>query len=141
MKLKLRNLLLGIYDLGLSIAAIITGNQMIHMDYGIFREFPLEWSSLLPFHSWLLPGIFIMIVFGLGNMTASLLCFMEGRNKAWKLSMVMGMILTVVLLIFTILVKEWYLASNEILILGILQLFISRFAIAGKKHRDFIRNH
>jgi hypothetical protein len=71
MKNKVNLVLLRIYDLLLALGFILTGVLMISSKYGIFAEgFPKEFSDVLPFDSWVIPGIILIIVFGAGNLAA-----------------------------------------------------------------------
>lgn len=127
MKLKVRNYLLGIYDLILAVGAIYTGLLMIRSDSGIFLEYPLEWSSRTPFHSWVAPGILIILLFGIGNIAASLLCFMNENGKNWFISGIMGTFTLLSILLQIIILGESYMASLQFSILGFIQVALSLY--------------
>lgn len=122
MKSKIRKCLLGILDLALAAGAIYTGYLMMFTEYGIFDQYPREWIGILPFHNWIIPGILAVIIFGLGNMIASVLCFLEKYNRYWVASAIMGGILLLTMLFLGIILKEYYLATLELIFLAMIQL-------------------
>lgn len=129
-----RTNILGIYDLFLSSGAIITGILMASENYGIFAEgFPKEWLSVLPFKSWVIPGIIAIVVFGLGNMLAAVFSLKRKGDRPWMLSIVMSFIFLISLIVQIMLLGEWYLATVQFLGFGIIQLCIGIYAYAGDK--------
>jgi hypothetical protein len=125
MKSKTRKYLLGIFDLAFAIGAIYTGYLMVYTEYGVFDQYPEEWVGVLPFHNWIIPGILAIIIFGIGNMIASVLCFLEKFMRYWVASAVMGGVLLLTMLFLSIILKEYYLATLELILLAMLQLLLS----------------
>lgn len=128
---KARMNMLGIYDLLLSIGAIITGILMTSTNYGIFAEYPKEWLSILPFKSWVIPGIITIVVFGLGNMIAAISSLKRKGNRPWFLSAIMGGIFLISLVSQVIILGESYLATVQFFIFCIFQLCTSLYAYLG----------
>lgn len=122
-------IILGIYDLCLAFAAILCGALMINSNYGIFSSYPSEWLSVLPFKSWFLPGIITIVIFGAGNIIASLCSFRQRGSRSWFVSALMGGILLISLIMQTVIIKEYYLATFEFLIACILQLVLSGYVL------------
>lgn len=129
---KARMNMLGIYDLFLSSGAIITGILMTTTNYGIFaEEYPKEWLSILPFTSWVIPGIIAIVVFGLGNMIAAIVSLKRKGDKPWLLSTIMSVIFLTSIISQIVLLGEWYMATVQFLAFGIIQLCISIYAFNG----------
>ncbi len=123
-KRKIYLSLLGAYELFLSFGAILTGSMMVAGNQGVFAEYPRDWLMKLPFDSWVVPGVISIVVFGLGNIVAAVLCFYD-TNKAWLVSIVMGTILCVSAVLQVMVLGEWYLATLQLFILGMVQLWLS----------------
>lgn len=129
-----RTNVLGIYDLFLSSCAIITGILMASENYGIFAEgYPKEWIGVLPFSSWVVPGIIAIVVFGLGNIAAAIFSLKRKGGKPWLISAIMGTIFLISIISQTMILGEWYLATVQFLAFGIIQLFFSIYVYAGYK--------
>lgn len=125
MKRKLKKNLLGIYDLILSFGAIYIGVMMISSSSGIFIEYPKEWLSILPFKSWVVPGIIAIIVFGLGNLVSAIFSFGKESNMQWLMSAVMGWIFLIGTIVQVIILGEWYMATVQFLVFSVIQLGLS----------------
>jgi len=136
MEQKTRLNLLGVYDLILALGAIFTGVLMISSTSGIFVQYPKEWLSKVPFESWFIPGIIAIVVFGIGNVIASIWIFKKANNKSWIASALMGGIFFILLVFQVIILGEWYLATVEFMILSIIQLCLSGYAFAWYRLHD-----
>jgi hypothetical protein len=137
MKPKTRMVLLGIYDLILALGATYIGVMMVNPGFGIYTDYPQEWLTKVPFTSWVTPGIIAITVFGLGNIVSAIFCCRNERSKAWMMSAIMGGIFLVSLIAQVILLGEWYLATQEFLILSIIQILLSGYALLGNKKLIF----
>ncbi|HCX62056.1 hypothetical protein [Sedimentibacter sp.] len=125
MKEKVNLILLRMYDLLLSLTFIIIGVLMISSRYGIFaEEFPKEFLSVLPFDSWFIPGIISIIVFGIGNIIAFIFSFLK-KDNPHSLSLIMGSILFICMVLQVIILREWYLATVQFIVLSIVQIALS----------------
>lgn len=121
MKQKISKILLGIYDLFLSLGAIYIGILMISGN-GMFAEYPKEWLSKVPFENWVTPGLIAIVVFGLGNIIAAIFSIRGKDNKSWHISAIMGGIFFVSLVAQVLILGEVYLATAEFFVLSIIQL-------------------
>lgn len=130
---KSRKILLGIYDLILSIGAIYLGILMILSNSGIFAEYPKEWLDKVPFQSWVTPGIIGILVFGLGNIISAAYCFIKDNSKAWILSTLLGCIFFTSLVAQVILLGEWYMATTQFFIFSIIQLSLSAYVFNSSR--------
>lgn len=118
--------ILGIYDLILAAGAIWIGAMMISKN-GMFTEYPNEWLTVLPFNSWVVPGIIGIVLFGLGNIIAAIQSFKKTGYRVWLTSTVMSGILLIGLTLQVIILGEVFLATIEFFILGIIQLCITGY--------------
>jgi hypothetical protein len=135
MKQKIFKNLLGIYDSILALGAIFTGTMMIRSAQGVFIEYPKEWLSKFPFVNWVIPGIIVIVIFGLGNIVAATFSLRKDNNESWIISMIMGGIFFISLVAQVIILGEWYMATVELFVLSIVQLCLSGYEYAryGKK--------
>lgn len=131
--------LLGIYDLILAVCAIFIGVMMISSNNEIFIEYPKEWLSKVPFENWFIPGIIAIVLFGLGNIIASIFSFRKENSKSWLVSAIMGGIFFISIVAQVIIIGEWYLATVEFLIFSIIQLCLSGYAFTGYR-KNLISN-
>lgn len=126
-------ILMGAYDLFLAAGAFITGVLMVASKSGIFAEYPAEWLTKLPFHGWVVPGFAAIILFGIGNLVSGLLSIKKSFTLSWFPSAVAGSLLIIFVIAQIIILDEWYLASVEIFAAGIIQLFLSGYALLTAK--------
>lgn len=133
MKVKIRNYLLGFYDLILSFGAIFIGIMMISSSSGVFTQYPNEWLSKVPFKSWVGPGIIAILIFGLGNIISAVISFRKSSNKPWVMSAIMGGIFFVSIIAQVIILGEWYMATLQFLIFSIIQVCLSGYVFLGYK--------
>jgi len=126
--------ILGIYDTILACGAIYIGLNMLSASNKIFTEYPKEWLSKAPFESWVIPGLFAIVLFGLGNIIAAIFSFRKQNSKSWFVSAVMGGIFFISLVGQVIILGEWYLATVELLLISIVQLWLSGYALKADKY-------
>lgn len=122
-------IILGVYDLLLAVAAIFCGTLMVNSSYGIFSNYPSEWISILPFQSWIIPGILTIAILGIGNIIAAFFCLRRKNNHSWFFSALMGLIFLTLVVMQVLLLGKYYLATIEFLIFSILQLILSGYAL------------
>jgi hypothetical protein len=135
MNLKIRLYLLGFYDLLLAIGAVYQGRELVCKEHGVFIEYPHEWLSNLALEDGLLLGITALLIFGVGNMVASIFSFVKQNHLSWSLSAVLGSILYLILVVQVLLTGVWQLSTAVFFALSILQLFFSRIVYLGYKKR------
>lgn len=122
--MRLKSNILGIYDLLLATGAIYTGLLMITKS-GNFSADPNVSFHNLSIHNWVVCGIIAIFLFGLGNMSASIVCFLNQNRRIWLLSGIMGVLLLLTIIAQIIVFGELYLATFEIMILGLVQMALS----------------
>lgn len=125
MKEKKVKVVLICYDLLLAIGAIYAGTIMIS---GKLGEYPSEWLAKVPFKSWVLPGVLVIILYGIGNLIAAILSLYM-NNKGLIASFIMGTIFLISLLASIIILGEVYLATVEFIILSIIQILLALFTL------------
>lgn len=131
MKQKRRMNLLGVYDLIVAYGAISTGISMISSNANIFTGYPHEWLNKVPFESWVIPGIIVMVLFGLGNIIAAIVSFRKGNSKSWGVSAIMGVIFFLSLIAQVVILEETYLATVVFMIFSIIQLCLCWYVFTG----------
>jgi hypothetical protein len=109
------------------------GVMMISATNELIIQYPKEWVTKVPFESWFIPGIIAIVLFGLRNIIAAILCFIKKTNNSWLMSAIMSGIFFMSIVSQVIILGEWYLATVEFLILSLIQLGISGYAFAGYK--------
>jgi len=134
MKRDKRILLLRIYDFILSLGAVYIGIMMINSK-GVFAEFPSEWIGKLPFDNWAYIGAIAILVFGLGNFISVIFSFWQSKTKALKMSVLMSVLLLICIMAQRYILGEWYLATSQLLISGILQIILCGAAFWGYKSK------
>ncbi len=132
--MKRNYILLGAFDLVIAFAAIFTGFLMLWSNQGIFREYPSEWLNVFPFRNWAIPGILAITFFGAGNIAAALFSFRGRGSKAWLVSAVTGFCLLLCAILQIMILGQWFLATAEVLLISLLQLFLSGYALFGVPH-------
>jgi ABC-type uncharacterized transport system permease subunit len=135
MSLKVRLYILGFYDLLLSFGAVYLGRELVCREHGVFMRFSHAWLSQLSFEDWILSGISAILIFGVGNMLASMFCFLKQNYLSWCLSAVMGSILYVTLVIQVLKTGDWQLSTAVFFALSIIQLFFCRIVYLGHKRK------
>jgi hypothetical protein len=135
LRANIRIRLLGFYNLILSIGAIYAGILMVSSNSGIFTEYPKEWISKTPFESWFPIGGIAIVIFGLGNFIASILCFIGKANKGSIMSVIMGGTLFLCLVFQVIILGEWYLGTLEFMLVSIVQLGLSTYILYSNRNR------
>ncbi|MBU3181882.1 hypothetical protein [Clostridium psychrophilum] len=126
--------LLGIYDMILAFGAIYIGVDMSSSNSQMFIQYPREWLAKVPFGSWVTPGLIAIVLFGLGNLLAAIFCLKKENSKSWVMSVVMGGILFISLITQIMILGEWYLATVELLLLSIVQLWLSIYVFKAYKY-------
>lgn len=117
--------LLCIYDIILAFGAIYIGLDMLNSSSKMFTQYPKEWLSKVPFGGWVIPGLIAIVLFGMGNLIAAIVCLKRDDSKSWVMSVVMGGIFFISLIAQIIILGECYLATVELLLLSIVQLCLS----------------
>jgi len=129
MKKKI-SIILGIYDLVLAFGAFYSGLLMVNSKSGIFSEYPVQWVSKLPFSNWIVPGIIVIAVFGIGNMSAAIFSFIRKNRQSWLASAIAGGLLLICVICQILILGEWYLGTAEFLLFSIVQLFLSGISLS-----------
>ena len=143
MKLKFRLYILGFLDLLLSAGAVWLGGEMLRAGRGNIMGPSHQWLFVLPVQDWFISGLLVILIFGIGNMAASLLCFLKKNRLAWCLSAAMGGILYLTMITLVLVTGNWNLAIAGSFASSIAQLFISRSVYLEQKKRasGYSRSH
>jgi ABC-type uncharacterized transport system permease subunit len=135
MSLKVRKYILGFYDLLLAIGAVYLGRELVCKEHGVFMKFSHALLSKLSLEDWIMSGVSAILIFGVGNMIASMFCFLKQNHLSWSLSAVIGSILYVTLVIQVLRTGDWQLSTAVFFALSILQLFFCRIVYLGQKEK------
>ncbi len=135
MNLKVRLYILGFYDLLLAIGAVYLGRELISGEHGVFMGYSHKWFSRLSIEDGILLGVTTILIFGVGNMIASMFCFLKSNHLSWSISASIGSILYVFLVIQVLRTGDWQLSTAVFFALSILQLFFSRLVYLGHKKK------
>lgn len=125
MALLTRKNLLAVYNIVLSIGAIQTGILMIQSNSGVFTEYPKEWIGKIPFNNWVVPGVIVFMIFGLGNLAAAITVFLKNDYFIWITSAGMGALLFISIFVQRCILGEWYMPDNFFFIISVIQLYVS----------------
>lgn len=119
--MKTSKIILSGYNLLLAIGAIYCGVMII---LGNLGEYPVEWLNKLPFIDWIYPGVIMIILYGIGNLIASVLSFIK-NDKGLLASAIMGVILLVSTLVLIKILGEVYLATYQFIVFSIIQIALT----------------
>lgn len=143
MNLKFRLCILGFFDLMISIGAVYFGSGMLRAGQEGLVGYPREWLAVLPFQNGYFLGILVILIFGIGNMAASLLCFLKKNGLSWCLSAVMGGTMYLTMIALVLMTGDWHLATVGCFVSSILQLFLCRCVYLEQKRKasGYARSH
>ncbi|GKX28857.1 hypothetical protein SH1V18_13370 [Vallitalea longa] len=143
MKQKFNMYLFGLYELIIAFVAFYTGIKMISDpigELGVFaHEFPIDWSTKLQIDSWSIPGIFAILLFGIGNVLVFIYCITKNQRLCGILGIIMGSILFVGIII-QMLWLEIILFSIQCLLASIIQILWGIVLLKNHKTNALISN-
>jgi hypothetical protein len=135
MNLKFRLCILSFVDLMVSIGAVYLGSGMLRAGQESLGEYPHQWLAALPFQNWYIPGILVILIFGIGNMAASLLCFLKNNGFSWYMSAAMGGVMYLTMIWRVLTIGDWHLITVACFAFSIFQLFLCRSVYLEQKRR------
>lgn len=124
------SIILGIYDLVLALGAVYSGLLMVDSEIEIFSKYPVQWLSKLPFSNWIIPGLIVIAVFGIGNAAAAIFSFKERSRQPWLASAAAGALLLICVVCQVLILGDWYLPTVEFMLVSIVQLFLSGISLS-----------
>lgn len=135
MNLKFRLCILGFFDLMISIGAVYLGSGILRAGQESLVEYPRQWLAVLPVQDGYIPGILVILIFGIGNMTASLLCFLKKNGFSWYLSAAMGGIMYLIMIVLVWMTGDWHLSTVACFASSIAQIFLCRSVYLEQKRK------
>ena len=123
----------GILHLLIGVGALASGALMVAAPDGRLMQLPLDMLKGSPFQNFLIPGIILLLVHGVGNTAAAILCFRRARLAGF-VGMFFGMALIIWLFVQVSMIGGGHWLQNLYFVLGVL-LLISGVALrelAGK---------
>ncbi len=136
MSLKVRLYILGFYDLLLAIGSVYMVRELITIEHGSITEAPMKWLLNPAFADRIPLGITVLLLFGIGNMAASICCYIKQRHLSWILSAAVASFLYVLLVLQVLLTGVWQLSTGLFFAFSILQMFFCRMVYMGQKRRE-----
>lgn len=127
-------ILLGIYNLMISLCAFVIGIIMISSNHILLTNTLKEVMVHIPFSSWLVPGILIIVVFGIGNIIASILSFIKEGKLYMILSFIMGILIILCSVIQVIMIKNLYTLIIQFIGIGIIQILVTSIVYYRYRH-------
>ncbi|MDU6975451.1 MAG: hypothetical protein E6370_14175 [Clostridiales bacterium] len=125
MKGKISRRILCCYNLFLALGAIWCGTMMVT---GALGKYPVEWIGKLPFTNWIFPGIIAIVIYGIGNLLATIFSLSK-KDIGVVVSITMGILLLVSMLFSIKMLEEVYLPTIEFIVVSIIQLVLSLFVL------------
>ena len=123
---------LGVLQIFIGITAVLGGFGLVSDPSGTKMNLPLELLKNSPFINYLIPGLILLIVIGVGNVLAGIVTFFRTRYTA-NLAIFFG-----VFLILYIAIEVWFIGLLNFsqplyLILGIIELILGlKLSKSGK---------
>lgn len=93
---------LGILQLLIGIGAVPAGVGLVLDPSGAGLGFDIRWLEASPFRDFLFPGLFLLIVNGLGNLLGSVASF-----RGWRQAGNLGLALGILLVLWILLQVHW----------------------------------
>lgn len=81
---KSKLIILGILQIFISIGALGGGIVLIISPDGSIMQLPAGLLEGTPFPDFLIPGLILFIINGLGHLIAGILCFMKSKYAGWS---------------------------------------------------------
>jgi hypothetical protein len=98
---------LGVLQIFIGITAVLGGFSLISDPSGTKMNIPLELLKNSPFTSYLIPGLYLLIVNGVGNMLAGIVTFLRTRYTG-NMAIVLGVLLTLYIAI-----EVWFIGLQN----------------------------
>jgi hypothetical protein len=113
----------GILQSLIGIGAVVSGALLVIGPDGRYLQIPLEMLENTPFRNFLIPGVILFSVIGVGNIITAFLCFRIQRIAGFA-GMFFGFGLIIWLFVQISLVGGGHWLQNLYFILGIIQLLL-----------------
>jgi len=113
----------GVLQSFIGIGAVISGALLIVRPDGHYLQIPLDMLKNSPFRNFLIPGIILFLVNGVGNITSAVLCFRIQRIAGFA-GLFFGFGLIIWLFVQVSLVGGGHWLQYLYFVLGIIQLLL-----------------
>ena len=114
---------LGSLQLFIGLGAVGGGLALVLQPSGANLDMPLEMLRHSPFMDFMIPGLFLLIVNGLGSIAGSVLSF-RGRPWAAQAALLLGAFLVLWIIIQVFWIRAFHWLHALYLILGIIELVL-----------------
>ena len=119
-------LALGILQTFIGLGALGGGVLLVKDPSGSTLGLPLSFLEGSPFRDFLIPGIFLLTVNGIGSMIGAALTFTR-RRYAQEIAIVLGAILIAWIVIQIVIIRSFHWMHVLYFILGVLELWIGLY--------------
>ena len=123
----------GILQMMIGVGALASGALMVAATDGRIMQLPLDMLKGSPFQNFLIPGIILFLVHGVGNTAAAILCFRRDRLAGFA-GMFFGMALIIWLFVQVSMIGGGHWLQNLYFVLGVLLVIlgVAQRELAGK---------
>ena len=123
---------LGSLQVFIGLGALVGGCMLVKDPSGSALGVPLSFLEGSPFPDFLIPGIFLLAVNGVGSMIGAVLSFTR-RRYAQEIAIVLGAILVAWIVIQVVIIRSFSWMHILYFILGVVELGIGLYI---RQHRD-----
>ena len=123
---------LGSLQAFIGLGALVGGFMLVKDPSGSALGVPLSFLEGSPFPDFLIPGIFLLAVNGVGSMIGAVLSFTR-RRYAQEIAIVLGAILVAWIVIQVVIIRSFSWMHILYFILGVVELGIGLYI---RRHRD-----
>lgn len=117
---------LGILQAFIGLGALGGGFMLVRDPSGSALELPMSLLEGSPFPDFLIPGMFLLVVNGVGNMIGAGLSFTRRRNSQ-EIAIVLGVILVAWIVIQIVIISSFHWLHVLYFILGVVELGIGLY--------------
>lgn len=126
------NIILGLLQAFIALSAMAGGFMLIKDPSGAASGFPLSMLEGSIFPDFLIPGLFLFLVNGLGSLVGALLSFTKNRSTG-PVAIALGVILVAWILIQINIIGEFLLIHGLYIVLGLFELLLGVLVYRRRK--------
>jgi len=126
------NIILGLLQAFIALGAMAGGFMFVKDPSGAAMGFPVSMLEGSIFPNFLVPGLFLFIVNGLGSLIGALLSFTKNRN-AGPAAIALGVILVAWIVIQVIIIRSIHWLHGLYFVLGLVELVLGMLVRRPKK--------
>ena len=116
---------LGVFQILLGLSAVAGGVGMVGDPSGDSVGFPLDQLSGTPFPDYLIPGLFLLLIIGVGHLAGGILTIIRFRH-AGEVAVVLGAILMAWIVVQVILIGLVYFLQPLYFLFAVVEILLGR---------------